>query len=155
MVATTIGNTAAIIILSDNATPGSGTYAWYIAGKFQFIWGDKFIESNEELDGMGGVTTGTKGLVLDMEYRFDSVPVVGWTDYENLRKALFYWSKNDTKLYLSIKPQNMSSNNIAVACTNVAPTTLIQFTTKIRDYAETEWTDNKCMAAFRLPYISL
>lgn len=153
MVATAIGSSSEIVRIGDHATPGSGTYELYIPAKFRFNWPDDWIE-NTNIQGQGGNNVAEHGFILDMEYVFEMVPIQTWATYEALRKALFYWSKNDSLLYLSIKPQGFATNSIAVGATFAAPTTLTTFSGKIRDYTEQNWHSNGCDIGFKFPYVT-
>jgi len=152
---TNIGNTGDLIIISDHATPGSGVYAWYLpASSYQASW-PMGAEKGTRVVANNGTATGQNGLTLDLTKVFQDVPIVGWTDYSNLQKALAYWNTPNLstglspRLYLSIKPAGMSSNNIAVVArfsdvnTSTGAVTLSQFTGKLKDYRETKLLDNQ------------
>lgn len=150
---TTIGNSTEICRIGDSATPGSGTYQWYLPPSYRFAWPDPDVDGTQ-IDGQGGIQVGSKGFILNMQYIFDGVPILTYTNHANLRKALFYWSKNTSLLYLTIKPDGYATNNIAVAATFAAPETLIGFTGRIYDYVESEQKSNNVKISFRFPYRS-
>lgn len=135
MVVVSIGNTSAKIIISDNATPASGTYAWYIEAEFvRFLnkmpYYDKMYQSHPS-----GITRGIKQFMLDMGWSFQGIKITNSTDWDNLLKAFGYWEKNNSKLYLSVK--NEWDSNLATIGTYAAPTTLAQQTGQLSNFIAT------------------
>jgi hypothetical protein len=146
---TSIGNTSDIIIISDHATPASGVYAWYIpASAMEYTWTIGPTKDSRKVTA-GGISSGNNVYELDDTYRFRDIPLVGYTDITNLKKALVYWSAKNSRLYLSIKPQSMSSQNIALVAryTDINQTsgavTLSQFTGKLQNFRAGELTDDR------------
>lgn len=129
---TTIGNSTDKICISDHVTPASGTYAWYLNGDASFT--DDIKKEVEEI------------LPLDKSQVYDGYNIAFlWSlttelknnsDYINMFDARYYWSKNNTLLYLSIK-NSLSDNNLARIATYAAPTTNIDFRGQIKRIAGT------------------
>lgn len=124
---TSVGNTNAKIIVHDNATPGSGTYAWYIMGQAKksdplapaltsSIYGEVVILQK---------IFSKKGLKWLLSY----FGIQNYTDYDNLSDAIDYWEANDVRLYLTVK--NEWGSNLAAKGSSVAPTTQAQLRGKL------------------------
>ena len=92
MVATVIGSSSDIVRIGDNATPGSGTYEWYLPAKFRFNWPDDWIE-NTNIQGQGGNNIAEHGFILDMEYIFEMVPIQTWPLMKRSGKRFFIGPK--------------------------------------------------------------
>lgn len=132
MVVTTIGNTAAKIIISDHATPASGTYAWYIEAALprmgnRMPYYDKMAQNHPN-----AISRGIKQMIIDMVWVIQGAKITSSTDWDNLMKALGYWEKNNTTLYLSVK--NEWDSNLAQFGTYAAPTTLAQITGQLMNF---------------------
>jgi len=131
--ATTVGNTNSKIIISDNATPGSGTYAWYLpANSARMKWPLAFIDGTY-VAAEGGITTGTKGFKRNLIWAFRDVPITSDTDFQNLLKIVNYYEANSTLLYLSVKTTDFTTE-MAVVGTKAAPTTLGQQTGRLQNF---------------------
>lgn len=130
MAATTIGNTAATTIISDNATPGSGTYAWYIVTEAQ--GGVEPRAPIAAIDLAAQTNILKKNFDFTAVYRMSNIPVQSAVDFDNLRDALDYWDANDTRLFLSVK--NTWSANLATRGTKAVPTTQNQYRGKLLNF---------------------
>ena len=148
---TTIGTSSDIVCISDNATPASGTYAWYLpASSIESPWTIGPLKESR-LVTAGGISSGNNAFEIDEEWKFRDVPISTWTNYSNLRKALAYWSVNNTRLYLSITPAGWA-NNIAVVSRYDTPTTLVQFTGKLRNFRKYNIMDSQMMVSIDMYY---
>jgi len=131
---TNIGNTADGVIISDHATPASGTYAWYIPvlncqKHMQLNWIDKTRQ-----DLIGGRSMGKKGLIKAMMYEFHDISIANFADYDNLMDAIGEWDANSTLLYLTVK--NGWGSNLAIFRTSKATATAIQWTGRLYNYMD-------------------
>jgi len=132
MVEVTIGNSANKIHISDNATVGNGVYRWYIPGSWNSNWP---MKPTYKQTVPAGKSMLRKGYSLDESYSFSDIPIDSFTDYQNLLKALHYWEKNSSKLYLWIQTDGFGANNLAVLGTYAAPDTITtQFTGKLINF---------------------
>jgi hypothetical protein len=100
MAATWVGLSTSKTIISDNATPGDGTYAWGIIGKGLFSIPRGAIINSDTVFG-----TNLKEKDLDYTGTFlitnNAIKTAAeWGDYEDM---LEYWDANDTRLFLSVK----------------------------------------------------
>lgn len=128
---TNIGNTAAKTIISDNATPSSGTYAWYLTcEKPKRSWA---LGALVKIAQVFGITLSKKGYKLDNVWTLDTI-ISTKTDWENLQKAIGTWEKASTALYLSV--QNELAVNFAQYPTYATPTTLAQMIGHLSNYQE-------------------
>jgi Asp-tRNA(Asn)/Glu-tRNA(Gln) amidotransferase B subunit len=126
---TNIGNTSANCNISDHATPASATYAWYIEGQ-RYTWLEKLpLEVDEDL--ALDLNNGFKMFQNIKSFEFDSIEITNVTDFDNLKKAIAYWEKNNTLLYISIK--NGWGYELATWGTISAPTTLSRITGCLTD----------------------
>lgn len=108
-------------IISDNANPASGTYAWYLTDATpKGVWPLKELVNIDEAT---GVSLSKKGYNLNETWVLESIIDV-FTDYENMLKAIGTWEKASTLLYLNI--QNSWGSNIAIYPSYATPTTLVQ-----------------------------
>jgi len=154
---TNIGNTDDKIIISDNATVASSTYAWYLpASTYDGKWPLGPIGKSRVLC-TDGTATGTSSLTADIVKNFREIPMTSWTNYSNLQKALAYWSKKDSLLYLSFKSDG--TNNVAVVAhfadvnTTSGAVTLSQFTGKLRNYSEGKFVSDSCYVNIDMYYV--
>jgi hypothetical protein len=148
---TNIGSTSNKIVISDHATPASGTYAWYIpAESYEGTWQMEFISGTRQAT-PAGQAIGEKGYILDMVKRFRNISITNNTDWQNLLKALHYWEKNSTKLYLSV--QNEWASNLALTGTYATPTTLVQFTGKLQNLRDLVYP-NEVVVNVEMVYIN-
>jgi hypothetical protein len=69
----------------------------------------RFTESTYQ-SSPGGITTGQAGFYLDWRVNFGGIDIIGDTDNTNLIKALYQWHANNTMLYLTVIPKEMSVN---------------------------------------------
>lgn len=135
MVATNIGNTSAKVIISDNATPSSGTYAWYIICEpVRMLWPKNYIPDGGESKTLNGISIGINAFILNIQFQIRNAPITSLTDWQNLLKALGTWEKSKTLLYLSIKNEMGGSTNLASFPTYATPTTLGQITGKVKNF---------------------
>jgi hypothetical protein len=108
MAPTTIGNTNHPIIIYDHATYASATWAWYLpASSFRYKWPMRFTDGTYQ-SSPGGITTGQLGFYLDLKFHFNGIDIVGETDNTNLNKALMQWHAQNTLLYLSVIPKELT-----------------------------------------------
>jgi hypothetical protein len=130
---TSIGNTGAKCVISDNATIASGTYAWYLLCEkpkrsWPLSWLVKTINVFAKI-------LGKKAYKTDMVWSLDTI-ITSLTDWQNLQKAIGVWEKASTLLYLHIWNEWGTSNLFAFYPTYATPTTLAQNTGHISDYSE-------------------
>lgn len=123
---TWIGNSASKIVISDHATPSSGTYAWGLESVQ--IWEiDPLLLDSTSSDEAQGESFGFKPFIKKVDWRLVGAKITNETDYLNLKKAIGSWEAASTMLYLSVTNE-WSTNNHAVMGTYAAPTTLSQVT---------------------------
>lgn len=115
-------------IVSDHATPSSGTYAWYFTNeKPKMNW---VMSSLIKIANFFGITLSKKGYKLDAVWNLETI-LSNFTDYENMLKAVHSWEKNSTMLYLNV--QNEWGSNLALTGSYAAPTTLTQMKGHLSD----------------------
>lgn len=118
-------------VVSDHATPASGTYAWYFDNPLpKRQWPMKALT---KVESAAGITQMMKGYTLNSVYALETT-IDNDADYENVQKMLNYWEAHNTFLYLDI--QNEWNVNLAKYGTYAAPTTLVQMRGKLADYSE-------------------
>lgn len=108
-------------IVSDNATPASGTYVWYFTAPLPK--GLLPLKELVEIDEATAVKVIKKGYYMNEIWNLETV-ITTYTDYENMLKAIGTWEKASTLLYLNV--QNEWNNNLAVYPSYATPTTLVQ-----------------------------
>ena len=127
---TWIGKDDSKIVVSDNATPSSGTYAWGcvmdkpVKGHLPFAPMTQIITTggkNERIEQLKLEGSCKLGLLLENN-----------TDWQNWLKSLGTWKKNKTKLFLSIK--NEWDSNLMLIPDATTPTTLNQWTGGVENF---------------------
>ncbi len=141
MAATWVGSSTDSIIISDNTTPDSGTYAWGIIGNRKIKDPSGFLSRLIAR----GATTSTKGKFIDRQIPIDTT-IPTFAEYEKLLKMLGAWDAGNTLLYISIK--NEWGSNLAVYPNPDTPTTLIQIRGKLQNIVhdpQANTVDTKCV----------
>lgn len=123
-----IGDTNSKIIISDNATPNNGTYAWYLTP-------DESAGPPMSMEALRAVPRGNvssidshtiiPGFFLEEVYTLSDI-IRNATDYNSLLDAKDYWKQNKNLLYLSLK--NEWGVNLATTGSASNPTTQTQLT---------------------------
>ena len=129
---TNIGNTSAKIVISDNATPASGTYAWYITCENSGF--RRPLRSLVEADLAAEVDIMEKYFDARKAYWIRNGLITTAAEYDNMLDAIDYWEANNTRLYLSVK--NEWNSNLATIGTKAAPTTQGQMRGKLKNYSD-------------------
>jgi|GEM_PF-4102249 len=104
---TNIGNTSDKIIISDNATPGSATWALYLNP--EKVEGPKYqnVHLLEEIAGPDNLVEDWGGIRLGYTFRNCKKAISGSGGFLELMKRAFqYWSVESKKLYLWVKDKN-------------------------------------------------
>jgi hypothetical protein len=139
MVVTNIGTSTWLMVVSDNATPANGTYAWYFNGTAKRIEPLKELTASlPEGEAAGSVIKQKVFSLTGLKYVLTTT-IQNQTDYTNMRKAIDTWEAGGTGgtlLYLSIKNEWSGASNLAVKGTEAAPTTQGQFTGKLFNYSD-------------------
>lgn len=133
---TNIGNTNSRVVISDNATIASGTYAWYLSSANNVTpkrsWPLSFLV--KAVNALAKVF-GKKAYKVDNIWQLET-EITTLTDWQNLQKAIGTWEKASTLLYLHIWNEWGTSNLFAVYPTYTTPTTLAQMTGMLSDYMD-------------------
>ena len=115
-----IGETDALTIIHDHATPASGVYIWYIKAKPEKGHERRAPLVNENI--AAEVNLKEKFYDLTAVYRITGEHIRKQVDWENLRDALDYWEANNTRLYLDV--QNEWGINLMTRATKADAKTL-------------------------------
>ena len=130
MVVTTIGNSDDKIYISDNVVPADGSYVWYFNGDASFT--DDIQKVVEEMEAQD-TSVVLDGFILKILWSL-TTELANNSDFLNMFKARYYWSKNNTLLYLWVQNE-LSANNLARIATYVAPETNISFRGQLKRIA--------------------
>ncbi len=119
--------------LADNSTPADGTYAWYFKcniprteRNYPLVSGS-FILGAEHQN-----TTGKQIGQRQITETITGMKVSAGTHYDNMKKALSYWSKNDSQPYFYFKDES-SNERSTVSSSAQALVTRRVFVTKQSD----------------------
>jgi hypothetical protein len=122
--------TATDIVISDNATPANGTYAWYIASEQVTCAWQK--EPFSWIATAAGISIGVCAYKLNLVWNIKDTVITSLVHYDNLLDALHYWEANNTLLYLSFK--NTWGTNLAQYRAKATPTTAAQMQGRLRNF---------------------
>lgn len=100
MVATKIGTDTFATRIGDNATATNGTYEWYFLSDIAEETEDYQITPGTELIAINHTSMAQQKGMRVITWVFKNVRVAKGTDYDNLKKALSYWSVNNSLLYI-------------------------------------------------------
>ena len=134
MVVVNIGETDAKTIISDNATPASGVYAWYIKEKSGV--GAEARKALVDVELAANVSLKKKFYDLAAKFAIVGEHIRKQADWENLKDALDYWESNDILLYLNV--QNDWGINLMTRATKAdaaaLPITQVGWTGKLMNF---------------------
>jgi hypothetical protein len=131
---TNVGNTTDKVIISDNATPASGTWAVYLNPKQ--ITGPKetTVFLLNEIAGSDTLIETWGGRAVQVIFRNCEWDLSGaGGNMELLKRARQYWNANSTTLYLAIKDKN-GYNQATLG--NDAGSAVVQIQCRIQDVNE-------------------
>ena len=101
---TTIGDNSAYDgVISDNATPANGTYAFYFKCSVPREEETYLIYSGSEVVNVNHKNRGMQKGQRVIKWLLSNLVLACGSDYDNLKKACSYWSVNDKLLYFSFK----------------------------------------------------
>lgn len=125
---TYIGGSSPTDYVSDHATPASATYCWNLQGaQVRLQQPDPPLSYLQMESGQTFATLGYKiAHIATISYNIKNS-----TDYQNFIKAVGYWRKNSSTLYLNV--ENEWNINLAQYADYSSPTTLTDWTGFLRD----------------------
>ena len=134
MVATTIGTTTDLVIISDNSTPGSGTWALYLnpqkivcSMNNQLLYNQAIGEDNS----LANSWAASRQMYVFRNCKWVLSGSGG--NMEKLKRAYAYWSAEDSRPYLQVLDKN-AYNQAKWGDTNGAGVT--QWQIKVIDFIE-------------------
>jgi hypothetical protein len=131
-----IGSATDYTAFLGDAAAGSATYAWYM--KPEQV--EMQIATPESLKFIAelGINYAQQMGKLVVVFILKNI-ILTWANFENLKKALFYWSKGPASpkggylLYFNCYDVIGATHDMALIGTYTTPTTLAQFRTRIID----------------------